>query len=167
MGAPLLIFWKRTFYKAWEISFYSQCIWKTGVSCCPEVAKDNCFFSFKRIYFFPIFTMDNGQLDMSWQMELKCFWHNWASIIHKWNNNNFVAIYFPLRNYDKLVVTCCTMREMTLIRRSRNPFDLHQAILLTGAGLQYHHIFIMSPIDHSFCRHHLQSFNDCNISWHL
>ena len=67
MGAPLLIFWKRTFYKAWEISFYSQCIWKTGFSCCPEVAKDNCFFSFKRIYFFPIFTMDNGQ------MELKCF----------------------------------------------------------------------------------------------
>ena len=131
MGTPLLIFWKRTFYKAWEISFYSQCIWKTGVSCCPEVAKDNCFFSFKRIYFFPIFTMDNGQLDMSWQMELKCFWHNWASIIHKWNNNNFVAIYFPLRNYDKLVVTCCTMRRMTLIRRSRNPFDLHQAILFT------------------------------------
>ena len=70
----------------------------------------------------------------------------------KWNNNNFVAIYFPLRNYDKLVVTCCTMRRMTLIRRSRNPFDLFQAILLTGAGLQYHQIFIMSPIDNSFCR---------------
>ena len=129
MGAPLLIFWKRTFYKAWEISFYSQCIWKTGFSCCPEVAKDNCFFSFKRIFFLQSWQWTIGHV-MTYGIKM-FFWHNWASIIHKWNNNNFVAIYFPLRNYDKLVVTCCTMREMTLIRRSRNPFDLHQAILFT------------------------------------